>query len=217
MKLPALLLAACCAAAVYLPAYADVLPPQALDAATRLKDNPNAYDRVDNFCNGKKKGDACMLPGNLFEGGGEGTCVNEINRSTYVLEMSCQRPGSVYLDRKLPEEGFVHDEGLCRQQAQEQAAAGGASVPSRWNCKPLDPMPADRFCQGKAVGNACSVELRYQGKFSQADGTCQQVTEKQGFYYQGRRLMTRDVIRCEPLRTVTRTYTPATWWQKLTQ
>ena len=217
MKLSALLLGACCLAGAHTSALADVLPPQAIDAVTRLKDNPNAYDRVDDFCNGKKKGDACTLPGNLFEGGGEGRCINELNRSTFTLDMSCQRPGSVVIERGLPDEGFLHDDDLCRQQAKEQATENGAPTTARWNCKPLDPMPTDRFCRGKAVGSACTVELRYQGQRSQADGTCQQFTEKQGFYYQGRRIMTREVIRCEPPRTVTRTFTPATWWQKLTQ
>jgi hypothetical protein len=209
MKLRLVILAACFS----LPVYADLLPPQAADAITRLQHNPDAFDRVDNFCKGKKKGDACTLPGNLFEGGGEGRCINEINRTTFTLDMSCQRPATVFIQRQIPEEGYVHDAQLCRQQ---EAAVARGEAP-RWNCAPHPVKLADQFCRDKSVGDVCRVELRYDGQRHSFDGACQHVTETAGFYYQGRRQKTREVIRCEPLKTVTRTFTPVSWWQKLAQ
>lgn len=200
-----------------LPAAADLLPPQAHEAAMRLRANPDAFDRIDNFCSDKKRGDACTIPGSVLAGGGEGVCKNELNRSTFTIDLSCEREGRVAIDRKLPEGGFVHDDSLCRQQAKEAASGNVPPGESRWNCAPLDPMPADRFCQGKAAGNACAVELRYQGTTQTHEGVCKQVREFSGFYYQGRRTATREVIRCEPETAVTRTFSPVSWWKKLLQ
>lgn len=195
--------------------FADVLPPQAAEAARRLRENPQSFDRVDNFCQGRKPGAACTIDGSHFAGGGEGRCESAINRSSNTIDLSCQRTANVFIDDGLPDGGFVADSSLCSSPEDVQAAARGQRP---WNCTPLPATPADRFCRGKPKGAACTVTLSYDGRVEQHPGVCNAVTERQGFYYMGRRTMTREVIRCEPPQApAARTWTDATWWQKLTQ
>jgi len=193
-----------------LPGRADVVPPEQAAAKIRLYDNPNAYDRVDNFCKGKKNGATCSISGSTFSGGGEGICTSAVDRENASIDLSCIRKGEVDIDRKLPEGGFVNDSYLCQMGEDKQTG-------QKWNCKPASPTPADRFCQHQPVGGRCTVELTYQGKLERHEGICRQMTETKNFYYMGRRTATREVIRCEPPETATRVYTPASWWQKLFQ
>lgn len=203
------LLLACCSTL----ATADVLPPQAASAAERLRSNPRAFDRFDNFCAGKKSGDACVIPGTAFAGGGKGRCENDINRKIYTIDLHCVREGYVDIERQLPEGGFVHDADLCRG-----AATHDAEEPApKWNCTPLTPTPTDPFCKGKSVNSACTVELTYKGALQRDEGVCKEIVESERFYYQGHREATRKVIQCMPKEEVTRSFTPASWWQKLLQ
>lgn len=211
--LPAML--ALTTAAVGLPALADVLPPEAANAMKRLLDNPRAFDRTDEYCKDKTVGEACVLPGNTFAGGGEGVCKNEFNRAEAVIDLSCVRERAV-IDRKLPEGGFVNDEYLCREVVQAQR--DGVPMPSEWNCTPLKTPPRDQFCAGKDPGAACTVALLYQGVREQFPGVCKEETQTQGFYYQGHRKATRQVVQCQPREPLPpRSYTPVGWWQKLMQ
>ncbi|WP_255990114.1 hypothetical protein [Chitinolyticbacter albus] len=194
-------------------AAADVLPPQAASAAERLRNNPKAFDRYDNFCAGKKSGDACVIPGTAFAGGGNGRCDNDINRKTYTIDLHCVREGYVTIERQLPEGGFVHDEQLCRSKAAHESEEPAP----KWNCTPLTPTPSDAFCKGKSINSACTVELTYKGALQRDEGVCKEIVETERFYYQGRREATRKVIQCMPKEEFTRSFTPASWWQKLLQ
>ncbi len=191
------------------PVQADLLPPQALDAAQRLLKNPAAFDNVDSFCDGKKPGAACTLPGNTFAGGGAGLCKNELNRSTFLIDMTCQRLASVFVvEPELPEGGFVVEPMLCNN---------GLDFGPQFTCTPLTPAPTDRFCKDKKLAQACTVELSNDGKKEKFAGICRQVTEKAGFYFQGRRTANREVIRCQPPQTVQHTLRRVGTLQKLTQ
>lgn len=195
------------------PAIADVLPPAVADAEQRLRANPKAYDRVDEFCAGKKPQAACVIPGSVFAGGGAGTCRNGINRGEGTIDLACVRNDEVAIDRRLPEGGFVSDERLCRA-AEEEARAYNRPA-RRVNCKPIVPTPADRFCKGVAPGAACTVELNYQGRVERHEGVCKQITESEHFYYFGPQTAKREVIRCEPPQATTRTFKPVSWVKKL--
>lgn len=194
-----------------MPAAADVLPPQAAGAVERLLRNPNAFDRTDQFCAGKRRGDACTITASPLAGGGAGVCKNELNRTSFTIDLSCERSGSYVLDRGLPEGGFVGDASLCANPA--------ATVPSGapYSCKPLQPMPVDRFCAGKPVGSACSAEISRDGVRETHPGVCRTVEEQRGFYFQGRRVATREVVRCEAEGSFERIYTPVGWFEKLFQ
>jgi len=197
------------------PALADLIPPEAEAAAKRLRANPKAFDRTDEYCTDKKVGEACTIPGSAFAGGGEGVCKNDLNRAG-TIDLSCKREGFMNIDRKYPEGGFVADATICREL--EQRKRENTPYPPEWNCTPLDPTPTDQFCAGKAVGAACTVTLSYLGKPEQAQGVCKHDLQQQGFYYQGRRTLSRLVIECQPAEALPeRKYTPVGWWQKLMQ
>lgn len=189
-------------------AHADLIPPDIAAAQQRLRDNPKLYDRVDQFCHGKQPQDACQLPGKPFAGGGEGTCVNQVNESNKTIDMTCERNDAVTIDRKLPQGGFVGGRDLCPN-------GPGPSPNPNWGCKPITPTPADQFCQGKKTGASCTVELEYQGKPQRDQGVCTAITETDSFYYQGHRSTSRQVIRCEPTSAVKREMKPASWWEKV--
>lgn len=195
---------------------ADVMPPEVWKAHERLRANPKLFDRYDSYCAGKSPGDACTIPGSILAGGGNGTCKNEINATSSVIDLTCKRAGTVDIERRLPAGGFVNDESLCRWKAKAVTEAERKET-QRWNCTPLQPVPADRFCEGKAADSPCTVELSYQGSTERNEGVCKMVVETEGFYYQGRRLAKRDVIRCEPEQPVPHEYKPVSWWQKLLQ
>lgn len=197
-------------------ALADLISPEMAQARDRLKANPNLFDRYDRYCADKRPGDACTIPGNTLAGGGNGKCNNEINARLSTIDLTCERAGIVKIDRKLPAGGFVNDESLCRAKA-KAATEVEKKETEQWNCAPLQPVPADRFCVGKAVGSSCTVELVYWGNTEHNEGICKTMTEVEGFYYQGRRVAKREVIRCEPDQIAPHEYTPVNWWQKLKQ
>lgn len=209
------MLTICC-----LSASADMISPEVQRAQERLQANPNVYDRVDDYCKDKKPGAVCSIPGNTFAGGGEGICKNAFNPWKSTIDLSCVRKGEVWIDRKLPEGGFVNDSNLCAREKDEDCGfgkkiPGGPECPSRWNCKPMNPTPADQFCKNKNVGSSCTVELIYQGKTERHDGICSMIVETERFYYQGHREATRNVIRCEPPPVAPRNFSPVSWHKKL--
>ncbi len=191
-----------------LPASADIILPEVAAARERLQATPSTYDRVDNFCIGKKPQASCTIPGSTFSGGGVGTCENTVTQNGSTIDMSCVRNGEVWIDRKLPVGGYISDPYLCKIGEDKESG-------QKWDCKPIVPTPSDQFCKGKNIGSRCIVVLRYLNKNEQHEGTCKQLTETENFYYQGHRTETRQVIRCEPPQAAMRTYTPVHWQQKL--
>lgn len=190
-----------------LQAHADLISPRVGDARHRLRENPNTFDQTDNYCKGKKPQAPCVVAGSAFAGGGEGTCASDIN-DRGVIELSCVRNDEITIERKLPEGGFVADEDVCGHY-------GGEMDGQKYNCTPLNPVPADQFCTGRPVGGACTAELTYKGQKEKHAGICRKVTETEEYYHWGHRTMTRDVIRCEPPSIPERTYTPVSWTEKL--
>ncbi|MBO9538078.1 hypothetical protein [Herbaspirillum sp.] len=208
-------------AAFSLPTLADVIPPQAAEAAKRLAQNPNAFDRADQYCKDKKVGNACSIPGNPFAGGGEGICRNELNRNSSTIDLNCERATSPIIERGLPSGGFLADDTLCSAYATDTYSNGipiKKTLPmSELTCTP-GPVLKDRFCADKENGAACTVELQSGGKKQEFPGVCKQEVESISLYFQGRRKASRMVLACQPPDDLPpRTYTPATWWQKLTQ
>ncbi len=209
MLLSRLLLAAALLG-ISLSASADVMPPETIKAWMRLKEHPNLYDRVESLCQGKKPKDACTIPGSLLSGGGAGTCKNLVNNETLTIDLSCELNERPWIDRQLPdgETGFVHDKDLCAQGV-------GADAPFSLNCAPLATPPTDRFCAGKTEGSPCTAIIGSGNLYPPQAGTCERFTEKKGIYYQGRRIMTREVIECRAPALPPKQYTPVSWWQKL--
>lgn len=192
---------------------ADVLPPRAVEVGMRMQKHPNLVDRIERLCTGRKAGDSCTIPGTAFSGGGAGTCSRHLNNELLTIDLICEVNASVIIDRKLPgdEVGWVHDANLCNRADE--------FPPGFLNCAPLSTPPVDAFCQGRAVGAACVAELRVTGQAGvhRFPGICSRYTERMGFYYQGHRTKTRDVIRCEAPALAPPHFDHVSWYMKLFQ
>ena len=118
-------------AAVVPGASADVLPLQAIETEQRLRENPQAFDRADQFCSGRRVGDACQMPASALAGGGAGICRNGIDSSRTRIDLHCERTAKVSLARGLPSEGFVLPAYFC------ETPEGAAIARSRgFSCTP---------------------------------------------------------------------------------
>lgn len=192
---------------------ADVLPPQVVDVGLRMQKYPNLVDRIERNCSNRKQGDACVLPGTPFSGGGDGTCKRTLNVQALTIDLVCDVESRVIMDRQLPGDdmGWVHDASLCKRPED--------MAPGFLKCKPLATTPVDVFCRDKPVGAACTAEMRITGRSGthRFPGVCARVTERQGFYYQGHREMTRDVIQCEPPPLDPPQFETVSWFKKLFQ
>jgi hypothetical protein len=199
--------------------YADVLSLDAENAQQRMQENPDIYDRVDDFCRDRKPQMACTISGSTFSGGGTGTCVREYSGKSKTIDLYCVRTSEVLIDRQLPDNRFVDDEDLCSTNWDDCGKFGtvhnGVECKSPWNCTPLTPTPHDQFCKGKVVGNQCTVVLNYLGKEERHQGLCKTTIETDTFYHRGYHTRTSRVINCEPPSEAPRNFTTVKWFNKL--
>lgn len=191
-------------------AWADVISMEAFSAQERHSKNPNIYDRADSFCKGKKPKSACTIPGAISSGGGNGVCTNGLeNRHSVSIDMVCITTGELFIDRKLPDGGYVADSTFCKDGVNKEGFP-------RVDCKPLNPTPKDRFCKEKNIGNPCNIEFTYNNKQLTEAGVCKVVVETVApYYYQGYHKDSRTVIQCEAPALPERIMTPASWFDKL--
>jgi len=214
MRSALLLVAAALMASVPVPAArADVIPPGVREAEQRLRDNPKAFDRADQFCAQRSVGATCTLPGDALAGGGAGICRNGLDASRTQIDLRCERTAKVTIDRGLPTGGFSLPAYFC------EVPEGAAVARERgYGCTPAaQPLP-DRFCAGRSVGAACEAALSVDGKPVRNAGVCARVTESAPrFYFRGWQVATRDVLQCISAKPVVRDLKPVSWWQKVRQ
>lgn len=199
-------------------AHADVTPPHIANAWARLRDNPKTYDVVDQFCRGKSLDDACELPGNPLQGGGAGVCRSSVNTGGEI-ERACVRTAHVVIDSGVPPGGFVASPSLCKPY-NDWVERNNRSEPEPvlpFGCKHPEQPLTDRFCKGKAVGDACTVEMQVDGKPEQYSGTCAAEWQSERFYYMGSRQAIRQVMTCASPQAFERKFSPASWLDKLRQ
>jgi hypothetical protein len=190
-----------------------VLPPQAIETEHRLRENPQAFDRADQFCTGRSVGDACQIPGTALAGGGAGVCRNGIDVSRTRIDLRCERTAKVSLERGLPAEGFVLPAYFCENPE------GAAIVRSRgFSCTPAAQPPHDRFCQGRGIGAACTALLTVDGTPVRDAGVCARITESAPrFYFRGWQIARREVVNCVSREPIEHRYKDVGWWQKVRQ
>lgn len=194
-------------------ALADVLPPEAAEAAQRLRDNPKAFDRVDQFCAKRTVGAACTIPGDALAGGGAGVCRNALDASRRQIDLRCERSATVTIDRGLPAGGYTLPSHVC-------AGPEGAEIARRegHGCTPPARPLQDRFCAGRAVGAACEAMLVVDGEAVRNKGVCARVTESAPrFYFRGWQVAQRELVQCVSAKPVTHDLKPVSWWQKVRQ
>ncbi len=199
-----------------LVAHADVLPPQAADAAERFRNNPGAYDRTDEWCEGRRVDAACQITGNAFEGGGPGICERDLNRRDYQIDLRCVLKPTPRIERAIPDGPWQADADVCALAARSDSAAQTVRAQG-WLCAE-PPVLADRFCKGVEVGQRCVAEVPIDGRVQRFDGVCSRQLDTKGTYFQGRRTLTRPVVSCEPEHPVpASTLKPVSAWRKLFQ
>lgn len=179
-----------------LPLYAnaDLLPPDAIDLQRRAERAPGAYDRADLYCRGKEIGQSCQIPGNPFQGGGQGECRQIKNSGARTLDALCILIEPIIIDRQVPESRYRVEPTLC-DMAQKSDDWAGALQNEHADCSPR-PATADRFCLTKPAGADCQAEVS-QGKQSGLyAGHCVQETERTSFYFRGRHSKTRELLLC---------------------
>lgn len=195
MRLP-LLCVLMLSAGMHLVAHADVISPEEEALQDRLR-RSEAVDRVDQYCADKRPGDACVLPGNAFEGGGPGKCRREANPSLRRIELSCRLVQSLQVDRGLPASAeFVASPEFCRMRDDEQVASLLAR--SHITCDAPATLPADRFCRDHKAGDACRVEAVVAGKAEVFAGRCSVTAENTRFYQYGPNSAQREYLACQP-------------------
>lgn len=198
--------------AVFGTAVADVIPPHIATLENRMRENPDLVDRHDNFCADKKPNDDCAIPGSRLAGGGNGICRRSVNSSNATIDLACELLNRPNIFRDLPSGGFVADSRSCETpQLAEQLSR------TPYPCKPQAAPYVDRFCRGKAAGDACAAELFVDGAREINAGTCQKITETDSYYLYGRRVATREAIRCEAPEPVKRTFSNVSSLRKLLQ
>lgn len=194
-------------------ARADVIPPGVMQAEQRLRDNPKAFDRADQFCAKRAIGAACSIPGDALAGGGTGVCRNGLDATRTRIDLRCERGAKVVIERGLPAGGFTLPARFCEvPEGAEIARSLG------YGCKPPAQPPQDRFCAGRAVGAACTAELTVDGKPVRNAGVCARVSESAPrFYFRGWQVAQREVVQCNAAKPVAHDMKPLSWWQKVRQ
>jgi hypothetical protein len=153
-----MLLSVVSSVAAMLPgASADVLPPQAIETEHRLRENPQAFDRADQFCTGRSVGDACQMPGTALAGGGAGVCRNGIDSSRTRIDLRCERTAKVSLERGLPAEGFVLPAYFCENPEGAAIARSRGSPPTIVSVRVAGSVPPAPPCS-RSMARRCGMQ-----------------------------------------------------------
>lgn len=206
------------------PASADLMPPDTWKAWRRHIENDRVFDRADQYCRGKAKGVACVVPGLAFEGGGAGRCVTLVSPGPDggTIDLRCL-PSPPDLDRRLPAGPYRIDADLCETLTFDEALPDGGRVEIVAADRPsacVHPgAVADRYCEGRAPSAACTVDLVVDGEPQHAVGVCRPGIEiLRAFPKDHRGRAQRPVLTCEPVnRPPEIVWTRTSFWKKLFQ
>ena len=204
--------------ACFLPslAWADTLPNSVIQARERMEQDPGHYDRADQFCAEKKVGSSCVIPGNPFEGGGNGTCRTSPNRDSGAIESRCALNYRPEVLGSLPDGGYRAPETICENGEIKEPFARAFSS-ENLSCL-ATPVVSDKYCSGKAVGSPCSVDVRSESAESKYPGLCAESEDSRRLYYHGYMRVTRTVLTCRPEKPVIiniRESSPPGWLRRL--
>lgn len=197
-------------------AIADVLPPQALGLEERFRNYPGTFDRYDQWCDGRRVNDDCLIPGSPVEGGGEGTCQRLVQTGGSQIDLLCVRKLRLDIERDLPRDSWGADAALC-ENAKSSDSMAQILKGLGWLCGER-PVVADKYCRGRQVGQQCTLNYSLDGQEKTFSGICRRDLEFQSSYYQGRRTLTRVTLMCEAAQpTPALVLKPLSAWRKLVQ
>jgi hypothetical protein len=123
----------------------------------RMKNNPDAYDMVDDYCAGKKRDDSCNMPANLFYSSGPGKCITVPKDDRYIA-MICKSTGIATFDPGMSEATSEY----CPPPGNPDHIA----LPHHEHpvCGLDEILEVDRFCKDKKLGDSCQIEFTYSGQ-----------------------------------------------------
>ncbi|RAU20285.1 hypothetical protein CU669_19150 [Paramagnetospirillum kuznetsovii] len=184
------------ALSIPIPAHADLLPPGWEKLQQRIKDG--GFDVADQFCRDKKVGEACAIPGNSFEGGGQGICRAQLRRNWGEIRSACVLDDPAHMERVVDGEWWAE---RCTALERVRSQLPNAT------CEPKPPI-ADQFCAGKSAGDDCTAEVWVKAGMERYSGKCVQFRNTSAIMFHpgdGERLL-RDEIHCRPEHPVRRIF-----------
>lgn len=197
-------------------AMADTLPPQPPDLTQRFQNNPGAFDRYDQWCDGRQVNQDCQIPGSAIEGGGAGQCQRVIPPGALQIDLLCVLKLQPTIVRGLPDHPWRADDSMC-EQAKISPATAEVLTSNKWTCGEL-PKVADQFCTGLQARQRCTLAFSLEGKALSQVGVCTPELETGSGYYMGRRILRRTSLLCQPAHRAPATVLkPVSAWRKLRQ
>lgn len=203
--------------AAMLPALADVVPPSVWAAQKRMDEHPRLYDRVDQFCKGHQVNASCSMPGTRAEGGGKGICDRQLDGDN--INLQCRQLGPP-LPNRIPDTLYATTRPFCAEGNRTHINANGETeeIPDSngsFTCGAV-PLAVDPTCQGKQPGNSCQISSSYDGANELSPGVCTKSTQSRGVRYPSFPVRAiREVISCEPLHHVQRSWSKPSFFDKL--
>jgi hypothetical protein len=199
-------------------ALADTLPYWQIDLRQKMQNDPNTYDRADQFCAQKKVGSPCTIPGNPFEGGGTGTCQTRLNDRQPTIDSLCTFTGLREVMRKIPDRGYKGSEHTCDSARQNPSSRAADDIKNQnLTCGPTPTVP-DQFCDGKAAGDTCMAEMQVDSAKFTYPGRCAESEDRAKFYSLGYNVKVRTVLLClpeNPVRIEIGPSSPPNWLQRM--
>lgn len=186
-------------------ALADLLPTGDFLMRERMRTEPGFYDQADQFCRGEVPGAACRMPGEAFDGGGEGRCERRMDALGRHVQLTCEVKPEFVIDRQLPKSPYQFSPTACWAWTHDPAFRERMAYLNA-RCE-LVPIAMDRFCLDKRPKDACTAEVVVQGKLQQVTGKCALDTEV--FDFDPPRVMARSVLLCQSAQPVIHDIQPA--------
>lgn len=181
----------CLMYATLVPAWADLVPPGAMEARERFAKHKDLFDRTDQFCRKKAIGAACEIPGTAFEGGGKGVCQRDLPDRASEIDLRCTLTNPPVIDRSVPNGPYRKDSQRCDGTPENPGEDEGFSC--------IDPPPvSDRFCAGHKPNDSCTAVFTVAAKEQREVGRCGMTIEEYKYYQYGYRRATRRVSKCLP-------------------
>lgn len=196
-------------------ALADTLPYSVFQARERMEQEPEYYERADQFCAEKRVGSPCVIPGNPFEGGGNGTCRTSPS-SSGAIESRCTLTYRPTVLDSLPDGSYRAPELMCEngklKKTYESTNSDGII-----SCNTVN-ITSDKYCNGKSANDSCVANVNYGTSTAAYQGICREKEDIRRIYSYGYITLKRTILTCSPENPViinTQESSPPSWLRRL--
>ncbi len=195
-------------------ASADLITPYSTnDHYQQRFDETQIVDETDQWCQGKNKDEACIMPLTAFEDGGNGLCRRMKNDLRETIQLTCVTEPRLELNQTVTPEFDVSPETCPGLEDIKSPREQGLPLSCKWRKQ----RATDQSCLKKAAGAACTV-TGTQGKLAvKFDGFCYNSDKIYKYYAAGRQQYTRKEFVCFPGSLISHEYTPVGTLNKIQQ